>query len=207
MELAYWLENFWVWSHTYASNLIWSLVVLITYLIAARLALPKIETSVDQSGLKSESTSKAYHAARLLIGTCSVAALLLVWGIDFSGLLILSTSLLTLTGVALFANWSILSNITAYFILLFNVTYRRGNFVRIIDGDNYIEGYIADINLFSVKLITEEREVVMYPNNLILGRPTLVNPRTRLRTVGKTNELLLAEQNKVNKDSKDEKVL
>lgn len=206
MEFPLWFETFWIWSQNYLSNLVWSLVVLVSYLISTRLALPKIEDSVDQSGLKSESTSKAYHAVRLFIGTCSVAALLIVWGIDFSGLLILSTSLLTLTGVALFANWSILSNVTAYFILLFNVTYRRGNFVRIIDGDNYVEGYIADIGVFSTKLITEDREAVIYPNNLILGRPTMVNPRGRMKGIGKVNESFIAPQ-PASRESKDEKVL
>lgn len=188
MELTQWLDSLWLWSQSYASNIVWSLVVVLIYLVSTRLALPKIENSVDHSRLKNDSTSKAYHTVRLLIGTCSVAVLLLVWGIDFSGLLIVSTSLLTLTGVALFANWSLLSNVTAYLVLLFHGSYRRGNFVRIIDGDNYIEGYIADINLFHTRLITEERETVIYPNNLVLGRPTLVNPRSRMRTIGKTHE-------------------
>ena len=85
----------------------------------------------------------------------------------------------------MFANWSLISNITAYFILLTNVTYRRGNYVRILDGDNFIEGFIADINLFSTRLVTQDRETVLYPNNLILTRPVLVNPKGRWGTLGK----------------------
>ena len=173
------------WVIEYQSNLIWSLVVLVFYLSVSRKLLPKLETNIEKTKLKSTSAIKGVFAARVLVPTLSLSLLLLAWGIDFSGLLVLSTSILTVTGVALFASWSLLSNITAYFILLTNVAYRRGNFVRILDGDNYIEGYIADVGPFSTRLLTTERETLMYPNNLILTRPVLINPKQAWGTMGK----------------------
>ncbi|HBF73355.1 MAG: mechanosensitive ion channel protein MscS [Alteromonas sp.] len=173
------------WVIEYQSNLIWSLVVLVFYLSVSRKLLPKLETNIEKTKLKSTSAIKGVFAARVLVATLSLSLLLLAWGIDFSGLLVLSTSILTVTGVALFASWSLLSNITAYFILLTNVAYRRGNFVRILDGDNYIEGYIADVGPFSTRLLTTERETLMYPNNLILTRPVLINPKQAWGTMGK----------------------
>ncbi len=173
------------WVIEYQSNLIWSLVVLVFYLSVSRKLLPKLETNIEKTKLKSTSATKGVFAARVLVATLSLSLLLLAWGIDFSGLLVLSTSILTVTGVALFASWSLLSNITAYFILLTNVAYRRGNFVRILDGDNYIEGYIADVGPFSTRLLTTERETLMYPNNLILTRPVLINPKQSWGTMGK----------------------
>ena len=173
------------WVIEYQSNLIWSLVVLVFYLSVSRKLLPKLETNIEKTKLKSTSAIKGVFAARVLVATLSLSLLLLAWGIDFSGLLVLSTSILTVTGVALFASWSLLSNITAYFILLTNVAYRRGNFVRILDGDNYIEGYIADVGTFSTRLLTTERETLMYPNNLILTRPVLINPKQSWGTMGK----------------------
>ena len=173
------------WVIEYQSNLIWSLVVLVFYLSVSRKLLPKLETNIEKTKLKSTSAIKGVFAARVLVATLSLSLLLLAWGIDFSGLLVLSTSILTVTGVALFASWSLLSNITAYFILLTNVAYRRGNFVRILDGDNYIEGYIADVGPFSTRLLTTERETLIYPNNLILTRPVLINPKQAWGTMGK----------------------
>ena len=173
------------WVIEYQSNLIWSLVVLVFYLSVSRKLLPKLETNIEKTKLKSTSAIKGVFAARVLVATLSLSLLLLAWGIDFSGLLVLSTSILTVTGVALFASWSLLSNITAYFILLTNVAYRRGNFVRILDGDNYIEGYIADVGPFSTRLLTSERETLMYPNNLILTRPVLIIPKQAWGTMGK----------------------
>jgi small-conductance mechanosensitive channel len=98
---------------------------------------------------------------------------------------VFASTTLTLLGVALFASWSLLSNVTAYFVILLNPSFRRGTFVRIIDVDNYSEGYISELSLFSTKLVTESREVIIYPNNLLLGRPTLINPRDRLHGIGK----------------------
>ena len=180
-----WWHGFLAWLTQYQSNVVWSGLVLVMYLAMSRKLLPKLETNIVKSKLKSNSALKGLFAARVIVATVSLALLLLAWGIDFSGLLVLSTSIITVTGVALFASWSLISNITAYFILLTNVAYRRGNFVRILDGDNFIEGVIADVGPFSTRLLTAERETLMYPNNLILTRPVLLNPKEKWGAMGK----------------------
>lgn len=180
-----WWHGFLTWLTQYQSNAVWSGVVLLFYLGMSRKLLPKLESNIEKSKLKSHSALKGLFAARVIVATVSLALLLLAWGIDFSGLLVLSTSIITVTGVALFASWSLISNITAYFILLTNVVYRRGNYVRVLDGDNYIEGIIADVGPFSTRLVTAERETLMYPNNLILTRPVLLNPKQKWGSMGK----------------------
>ena len=180
-----WWHGFLAWLTQYQSNVVWSGLVLLVYLAMSRKLLPKLETNIVKSKLKSNSAIKGLFAARVIVATVSLALLLLAWGIDFSGLLVLSTSIITVTGVALFASWSLISNITAYFILLTNVAYRRGNYVRILDGDNFIEGVIADVGPFSTRLLTAERETLMYPNNLILTRPVLLNPKEKWGAMGK----------------------
>lgn len=169
----------------YQVNLIWTAVTLLIYVLATRWIIPRLEKNIASTRLRSGSALKGLFAARVVTGVVAFALLLLAWGIDFSGLLVLSTSIITLTGVALFAQWSLISNITAYFILLTNVAYRRGNFLRIIEGDNYIEGYIADVGPFVTRLITTERETVLYPNNLILTRPLVLNPKSHWGAMGK----------------------
>lgn len=161
---------------------------LLAYFLMTRLAFPHIEKAVEQGRFKSGASVKALHIVRFLCSTVIAVVLLIVWGVDFSGLLLISTSIVTLTGIALFASWSILSNVTAYFVLLLHSPFRRGNFIRVIDVDNYIEGYISEVNVFSTKLITADREVVIYPNNLLISRPTLINPRKKLNSVGKITD-------------------
>ncbi|KZN61983.1 hypothetical protein N473_20790 [Pseudoalteromonas luteoviolacea CPMOR-1] len=174
-----------LWGQQQSVPIFWSAIVVLCYIVLTRQLFPKIDKSVDEGGFKNDALKKAYLTVRFLSGIVVAAVLLVVWGVDISGMMLVSTSILTVTGVALFANWSVLSNITAYFVLLFHSAYRRGNFIRVIDGDNYIEGYIADIGVFNTQFITEDREVVIYPNNLLLGRPTQINPRTRVAGMGK----------------------
>ncbi|MEE4192567.1 MAG: mechanosensitive ion channel family protein [Halieaceae bacterium] len=173
----------------WASSNSWQLAVtatlLVIYFLLDRLAAPRIAGGAEESRLKSDSITKAVRTARVIVAIFGLLILTIVWGFDLGSLMIFATTAITLLGVALFASWSILSNVTAYFILLLHPSYKRGNFIRVFEADNYVEGYISDVMLFSTRLVTEQREVVVYPNNLILGRPALVNPRDRLQGVGK----------------------
>ena len=173
------------WVKTYQLNLILTCVIFVVYGTFRLLAGPKIREQAEQGRLKDNSVSKALSALNIILSVAAAASAMLVWGFDFKGLLTLSASIFALAGVAFFAGWSVLSNITAFFLLLAHQSYRRGNFIRVMDGDNYIEGYISEIHLFNTKLISESREVIIYPNNLLLARPTVVNPRDRLSPVGK----------------------
>jgi len=176
------------WLQTYAIHLSLTAITLSSYLTFRVILGPVIRKHAHIAGLKPDAVAKALHVLNILTAIAVIATLLIVWGFDFRGLLTLSASLLAVTGVALFAGWSVLSNVTAFFILLAHSSFKRGNFVRVIDGDNYIEGYISEINLFSTRMISEGREVVIYPNNLLLSRPMIVNPKLKLDTVGKVNE-------------------
>lgn len=173
------------WFQGYKLNVLLTLIIFSAYGTFRFFAGPKIREQAEHGRLKDRSVAKALSALNVILSIGALASALIVWGFDFRGLLTLSASILAVTGVALFASWSLLSNVTSFFLLLAHTSYRRGNFVRILDGDNYIEGFISEINLFNTKLITESREVMIYPNNLLLSRPTIVNPRDRWMPIGK----------------------
>ena len=172
----------------------------ILFLGQTRNAPPKLEAYVAEGELHNDALIRAITAFRLLYGLFSLSIILFIWGLDFQWLLAVSSGLITLTGVALFASWSILSNITAFFILLAHESYKRGNFIRIIEGDNYVEGVISEINLFNTRLITENREFIIYPNNLLIARPTIINPKMRFTTIGKIQEFLAPKDKDIDKD-------
>jgi len=176
------------WLNTYKLNTGLSLIVVTMYLVVRRVAAPKIEEYVTQGHLKEIVGDKANTTLGLFSFVISVVIILFIWGFDFKGLLTLSASILAITGVAMFASWSVLSNVTAFFLLLANKSYRRGDFVRVINLDNYVEGYISEINLFHTKLISENREIIIYPNNLLLAFPTIINPKDRFSIVGKISD-------------------
>lgn len=97
------------------------------------------------------------------------------WEISLKGLSVYFASIFTVVGVALFATWSILSNLTASIIIFFFFPYRIGQKVRIVDGDNSIEGKIVDITLFYVMIETIDNKMCSYPNNLAIQKPLLLS--------------------------------
>ncbi|GAB6069308.1 mechanosensitive ion channel [Thiomicrorhabdus hydrogeniphila] len=99
--------------------------------------------------------------------------LMMVWGVDYQGMLVFLSSVLAVIGVALVAQWSILSNITAGVIVFFAFPARIGDTVEIVDGAQRIKGTITEITLFQVLLIDEDNQIIAYPNNLVLQRPVI----------------------------------
>jgi small-conductance mechanosensitive channel len=102
-----------------------------------------------------------------------ITILAIIWDVSFRGLSIYFASLFAVIGVAFFAQWSMLSNITAAIILFFNYSYKIGNSIKVLDGDNSVEGEIVDNQLFYFYIKTKKGEVVSYPNNLILQKPII----------------------------------
>jgi len=95
----------------------------------------------------------------------------IVWELSLKGLSIYFASIFTVVGVAFFASWSILSNVTAYAIIFFYFPFKIGSKIRIIDGDNSIEGTIEDITLFFIQIEISGGERITYPNNLAIQKP------------------------------------
>lgn len=185
MDIALYSPAFYQWLSANISELVITILIAGVYIALDRFSTPKLEQSAGKGRFKEGASIKAIRIARLCTALIGVLVLVVVWGIEFDSMLIFASTTVTLIGVAFFASWSILSNITAHFVILLNPSFKRGTFVRILDADNYAEGYISELTIFSTKLVTENREVIVYPNNLLLGRPALINPRNRLNGVGK----------------------
>ena len=100
-----------------------------------------------------------------------ITLIAIVWELSLKGLSIYFASIFTVVGVAFFASWSILSNVTAYAILFFYFPFKIGSKIRIIDGDNSIEGTIEDISLFFIEIEIATGETITYPNNLAIQKP------------------------------------
>lgn len=174
-----------VWIDQNSIQLIVTAVGIFLYILLDRIGAPRVKKGADRREFESGAASRILRVVRTVFALFGALFLLVVWGVDPSAVLIVATTTITLLGVALFASWSLLSNVTAYFVLLWHPTFTRGTFIRVIDGDNYVQGYISDLSLFSVELITEDKEVIIYPNNLLLGRVALINPEVRSGAAGK----------------------
>jgi small-conductance mechanosensitive channel len=106
----------------------------------------------------------------LFIIMSALIALTGIWGIEKEKLLLFISSVLTILGIAFFAQWSLLSNITAGLILYFNHPLKLGDHIRILEKDFIIEGKIDDVTFFFVHIISAEGDRITVPNSIILQK-------------------------------------
>src|SRR5690606_14514612 len=106
--------------------------------------------------------------------TLTLIGIFVIWGVEPRNLFTTLSAVVTVIGVALFAQWSILSNITSGIILLFSFPFKIGDVIRIHDKDFPIEAQIEDIRSFHTLLKTADGEIISYPNNLLLQKGVTV---------------------------------
>lgn len=97
----------------------------------------------------------------------------IVLGIDYGRFIVFLSSAFAVLGIALFAQWSILSNITAGILIFFNFPYRVGDTVRIANKDFDLTGMIEEITTFHVLIRHADGDLITYPNSLILQTPVI----------------------------------
>ncbi|MEL1244575.1 mechanosensitive ion channel domain-containing protein [Flavobacterium sp. DGU11] len=99
-----------------------------------------------------------------------------IWGVNSKDLYLVFSSTFAVIGVAFFAQWSILSNITSGMILFFTFPFRIGDVIRVHDKDFPIEAQIEDIKAFHTILRTRSGELITYPNSLLLQKGVSIIP-------------------------------
>ncbi|WP_419147059.1 mechanosensitive ion channel domain-containing protein [Pseudoalteromonas 'SMAR'] len=134
----------------------------------------KLLEKVTRGKIDSHRKQRAELLVKTIVAFVFVCVMLVFWGIELKGLLVLGSSLFAMLGVAMFAGWSLLSNLTSFLLMFIQNDYRVGNWVRVVDGANFIEGCIVEMGLMSVVLRHIEGHKVVYPNNLFVTRPVLV---------------------------------
>jgi len=94
----------------------------------------------------------------------------IIWGVRPHNLMLGLSSIFAIIGVAFFAQWSILSNITAGIIMFFTAPFRIGDRIHILDKDIPIIATIENIQTFYTHIRTDENELIVIPNNLFLQK-------------------------------------
>ena len=93
-----------------------------------------------------------------------------IFGAEFQNLVVVFSSVFAVLGIALFAVWSILSNVTAGIIMFFSFPFKVGDKVEIHDKEIPLPAVIEDIRAFHLHLRLENGDLVTYPNNMILQK-------------------------------------
>lgn len=150
-------------------SIIESLAALLLYVVALRVTHRIVDkTLVDR--LIQESRGMAIKKfLDVVITFILLAVLVLIWGVDHADLALFIGSVLTVLGIAFFAQWSILSNITSSVILFFNHPVKLNDVICILEGKDYVlEGRVIDVGLFFVTLENTDQEKISLPNNIFM---------------------------------------
>ncbi|MBS0001121.1 MAG: mechanosensitive ion channel family protein [Cyclobacteriaceae bacterium] len=141
-------------------------LLFLIYFIARVIILRLVKRRAQKNSIE---FSRELHIKKLSNYLLFIMVMVLiagVWEISFKGLSLGFASAFTVIGVALFAHWSILSNLTASIILYFFFPYKIGGKISIIEGNTVISGTILDITLFYIKIRTDQKKEISIPNNL-----------------------------------------
>jgi len=146
-------------------------VVLIIVTVAVRFISTKlIKHYAKSSEILEHRTNLVAKYNSIFITVLFLIAIFIIWGVQTKDIFLTISSVVTVVGVALFAQWSILSNITSGVILLFTFPFKIGDTIRIHDKDFPIEAEIEDIRAFHTLLRTKDGELITFPNNLLLQK-------------------------------------
>ncbi|MEM7381279.1 MAG: mechanosensitive ion channel domain-containing protein [Bacteroidota bacterium] len=110
----------------------------------------------------------------------AAAGMVFIWGVNIREIGLIFSSIFAVIGVALFAQWSILSNVTAGIILFFSFPFKIGDRITIMDKDMDEQGpfLIEDIKAYHIHLRKDNGELMTYPNNMLLQKAISIQGAT-----------------------------
>ncbi len=155
----------------YHLRIIQTIVVILIYFVSKGLIFGLIKRTLTArylSAMRGMAMRKVIDIVFIII---SIIFIMLIWGVSQSDLAVFVGSTLTIVGVALFAQWSLLSNITSSIILFFNHPVRINDRIAIVESADYIiEGRVISISMFFTTLLTKEGEELTLPNNIFIQK-------------------------------------
>lgn len=155
------------------SSIFWSIAAIILAYISTRLFKRLLAKVASRKNVMPKRVYYIEKVFEVFFVLTLMIILAFVWSVDIKGISVFASSVFAIIGVAMFAQWSILSNVTASIIIFFTFPARVGDRVRIVDGDDSIEGTVTEIALFQTELRNSDGDTVLYPNNLLLQKPVI----------------------------------
>ncbi|WP_226421225.1 mechanosensitive ion channel family protein [Vibrio sp. E14] len=149
------------------------IIVLIAYRILKRIVNRAILNLATSKGVKKARLSFIQRCFNVVLLFLTASVFAIITGIGYGDVSLFLSSIFAVLGVAFIAQWSILSNITASFLIFFVFPYRVGDRIKVVDKDEDISGEIQEISMFHVLIKHDNGNLITYPNNQILQKAVL----------------------------------
>ncbi|QNV06721.1 mechanosensitive ion channel family protein [Shewanella algae] len=132
-----------------------------------------VQTLADKKQVSAARTSLVTRFISYLLFFVTLSLMAVSLGLGYQEVSLFVSSAFAVLGVALVAQWSILSNLTAGVLIFFVFPYKVGERIKVVDKDEDITGVLLEVGLFHVLIRRDNGDTVTYPNNLILQKAVL----------------------------------
>ena len=154
----------------YLFQIIFSLVVIILLPITKAIVKKIVYKYGHVIQIHEIRIKQVMRVLSLMLNITFLFIVAMIWGVKPDNLILSLSSILAFVGVALFAQWSVLSNVTAGLIMYFSAPFRIGDRINIIDKDIPITATIENIHSFYTHIVTDDKELIVIPNNVFLQK-------------------------------------
>jgi small-conductance mechanosensitive channel len=160
----------------HANELLGTIITIIALFILKFVTTKAIRKVGSVSDLNKARTRLIIKYITFGLSAIGIVVLIFIWGVNIRELGLIFSSVFAVIGVAIFAQWSILSNVTAGIILYFSFPFKIGDRIQIMDKEIEYQGnyIIEDIRAFHIHLRNDKSELLTYPNNLMLQKAVLM---------------------------------
>jgi small-conductance mechanosensitive channel len=158
----------------YQIQMLQTVVVLVLYVTFFFLNKKVINSALKNTQLQRTRRKIIIKALHLFTSITAMVILAGIWGLEQNEIAVFATTILTALGIAFFAQWSLLSNITSSIILFFNHPLKLGDTIKVLDNDYPFEGEITELTYFFIHLKTKNGETITLPNSVVLQKPISV---------------------------------
>ncbi len=148
-----------------------TVVILVVYLVAMLVARSIINKTLRKARLEKTRRRITVKAMRLLLTLTALVLIAGAWGLDPREIAVFAGTTMTVLGIAFFAQWSLLSNVTAGILLFFNHPLKLGDTIQVFDKEYPFEGEIEDLSYFFVRMRTRAGETITIPNSILFQKP------------------------------------
>lgn len=158
----------------YKIRIIETVIVIVGYIITHYITKFIVNDTLKQTHLqrgRRKMIIKAFHLLSFLTATVLLAS---IWGLKQNEIAVFAGTILTALGIAFFAQWSLLSNVTSSLLLFFNHPVKIGDKIKVLDKDYPFEGEIVDLTYFFVHIKTDDGGITTIPNSLLLQKSITV---------------------------------
>jgi small-conductance mechanosensitive channel len=158
----------------YKIQIIETIVVIIGYIVTHLIINTFINSTLKKTHIQRGRRKVIVKAVHLFSFLTLIILLSAVWGLEQNEIAVFVGTILTALGIAFFAQWSLLSNVTSSLLLFFNHPIRIGARIKVLDKDYPFEGEVTDLTYFFVHIKTTSGEIITIPNSLLLQKPVSI---------------------------------